>query len=210
MPSDFDAKAATWDEDPRKAAVAAAIAKAMLAALPLGRDTVLLDYGAGTGLVSLALAPHVGSVVAADESEGMLAVLRAKIEATGAANVRPLRWSVGESARGLPRFDVVTGSMVLHHVEDVAAAAAAFHAVLKPGGLIAFADLDPDSGEFHGPAMHAFHPGFQRDALRQVFERAGFRDVAFREAHSLTKKTDAGAERSFSIFLMTGQRGDGA
>ncbi|WP_243439129.1 class I SAM-dependent methyltransferase [Fundidesulfovibrio soli] len=206
MPSDFDAKAATWDEDPRKAAVAAAIAQAMVQALPLDRTLTLLDYGAGTGLVSLALAPLVGGVTAADESEGMLSVLRAKIAATGAANVRPLRWSVGQPPAGLPAFDVITGSMVLHHVADVPAAARAFHALLKPGGRIALADLDPDGGEFHGSAMHAHHPGFEREALKAVFEQAGFSSVAFREAHRMTKKTDSGAEREFTIFLMTGER----
>jgi 2-polyprenyl-3-methyl-5-hydroxy-6-metoxy-1,4-benzoquinol methylase len=207
MIASFNAKAKTWDEDPRKVAVAGAIAKAMLGSLTLTPQTTLLDYGAGTGLVSLALAPHVGMLIAADESEGMLDVLRSKLAATGVANVLPWQWNVDlATPDDLPVIDVITGSMVLHHVKDVPAAAAVFHAMLRPGGAVAFADLDLDDGEFHGADMHAHHPGFDRNWLRKVFERAGFGSVAFSEAHQVAKKTDSGQERTFTIFLMTAIR----
>ena len=49
---------------------------------PTGADARVLELGAGTGLLGLALS-HVGAVVLADASDGMLAVAEAKI-ATGA------------------------------------------------------------------------------------------------------------------------------
>jgi len=207
MTGAFDAKAKTWDEDPRKVAVAAAISEAMLKALTLTPQTTLLDFGAGTGLVSLALAPHVGMLIAADESEGMLDVLRSKLADSGRRNVQPRQWNaIPARPDELPLVDVVTCSMVLHHLKDVPAAAAAFHAMLRPGGTLALADLDLDGGEFHGADMHAFHPGFDRERLRRVFERAGFDAMEFHEAHQVAKKTDSGQERTFTIFLMTAIR----
>jgi len=201
-----NAVAHTWDEDPRRVAVAAAIAAKMLGALHLTQQTTLLDYGAGTGLVSLALAPHVGRLIAVDEADAMLDILRAKLADADPGNLEVRHWSAGQDSSGFPTLDVITGSMVLHHVEDISAAAAVFHGLLRPGGVVAFADLDLDDGRFHGKEMHTFHPGFDRKWLRAVFEQAGFTSATFQEAHQVTKKFDGGGERTFSIFLMTAVR----
>lgn len=206
MTTPFNAVAQTWDEDPRRVAVAAAIVAKMLGALRLTPQTTLLDYGAGTGLVSLALAPHVGRLISVDEADGMLDILRAKLVGADPGNVEVRHWSAGQDSSGLPEFDVITGSMVLHHVEDIPAAAAAFHGLLRPGGVVAFADLDLDDGRFHGKEMHTFHPGFDRNWLRAVFEQAGFTSVTFQEAHQVTKKFSDGGERTFPIFLLTAVR----
>jgi len=206
MTTPFNAVAQTWDEDPRRVAVAAAIVAKMLGALRLTPQTTLLDYGAGTGLVSLALAPHVGRLLAVDEADGMLDILRAKLASGAHGNVEVRHWSAGQDSSGLPEFDVITGSMVLHHVEDIPAAAAVFHGLLRPGGVVAFADLDLDDGRFHGKEMHTFHPGFDRDWLRTVFEQAGFTSIAFQDAHQVTKKFADGGERTFPIFLLTAVR----
>jgi len=209
MTAHFNAVAHTWDEDPRRGAVAAAIVAKMLGALRLTPQTTLLDYGAGTGLVSLALAPHVGRLIAVDEAGGMLDILRAKLADADPGNVEIMHWSAGQDSSGLPEFDVITGSMVLHHVEDIPAAAAVFHGLLRPGGVVAFADLDLDDGRFHGKEMHTFHPGFDRNWLREVFEKAGFTSATFQEAHQVAKKLEDGKERAFPIFLMTAVRSSG-
>ncbi|MBF0529116.1 MAG: class I SAM-dependent methyltransferase, partial [Deltaproteobacteria bacterium] len=118
MTLSFNAIAQTFDEDPRRVTMAAAIARIMLTTLPLTSQTSLLDYGAGTGLVSLALAPYVGTLIAADESEGMLEVLRAKLATSNFANIQIRPWNVNQDAADLPVVDVIAGSMVLHHMED--------------------------------------------------------------------------------------------
>lgn len=205
-PSQFDAKAHSWDEDPRKVLVATTIARAMLAALELTLEDVVLDYGAGTGLVSLELAAAAGRVLAAEPSEGMHAALCAKVASRKAGNVLPLRWSA-ESRTPLPeRPTVITGSMVLHHVEDVPRTARVFADLLHSEGRIAFADLDLDGGAFHGPDQQAFHPGFDRDGLRRVFEEAGFTALAFNEVMAVRKPKADGVEGVFPIFLMTGRK----
>lgn len=136
MSASFNAVAHTWDEDPRRVAVAAAIGAKMLGALNLTQQTTLLDYGAGTGLVSLALAPHVGRLIAVDEADAMLDILRAKLADAAPGNVEVRHWSAGQDSSGFPPLDVITGSMVLHHVEDIPAAAAVFHGLLRPGGVL--------------------------------------------------------------------------
>src|SRR5690625_7964520 len=76
----FDLKAATWDQDPDKIAQAQHVARTIAARVPLGRWMRLLEYGAGTGLVSQELAGRVGTLTLADNSSGMREVITAKIQ----------------------------------------------------------------------------------------------------------------------------------
>src|SRR5690606_18584865 len=76
---DFDEKAATWDADPAKVERARVVAEAVRATVPLDRSTRLLEYGAGTGLVTQALRDAVGPVTLADTSAGMRDVMQAKV-----------------------------------------------------------------------------------------------------------------------------------
>lgn len=177
----FDLHARTWDDNPARTALARAVSAAMLRELGIGARDTVLDYGAGTGLVSLGLAAEAGRVVCADTSDGMLEVLRAKIAALESGRLVPVRWSAGEPwPEALPRPGVVTASMVLHHVQDVDEALAAFHALLPAGGRLAVADLDEEDGSFHGQDMHFWHKGFQREALAARVREAGFGGVHVR------------------------------
>jgi 2-polyprenyl-3-methyl-5-hydroxy-6-metoxy-1,4-benzoquinol methylase len=66
----FDEKAAEWDANPARVALARAVVDSIRAAVPLRPDVRVLDFGAGTGLVSLGLLPFVGEVTAMDASDG--------------------------------------------------------------------------------------------------------------------------------------------
>ncbi len=85
---DFDARAATWDDDPTKVARARAIADAMLREVPFDRSIVALEYGAGTGLLGFMLRDRIADLTLADVSDGMLEVAARKIAATGDPHVR--------------------------------------------------------------------------------------------------------------------------
>ena len=77
----FDEQAKTWDEDPRRVVMGAAIARAV--SPKLNDRPRLLDYGCGTGLCSLPLAGRCASVLGVDSSAEMLAQLEAKAHAAG-------------------------------------------------------------------------------------------------------------------------------
>ena len=78
MKRDFDAAALTWDADEARVRMSTAIADAMLARLHCTGEETVLDYGTGTGIIALRLAPRVRRVIAADSSRGMLDVLERK------------------------------------------------------------------------------------------------------------------------------------
>ena len=80
--TDFDARAATWDDDPSKVERARAIADAIVAqCFALATSMRALEYGCGTGLLSFMLRPRLGDITLADVSEGMLDVAAHKIVA---------------------------------------------------------------------------------------------------------------------------------
>jgi len=165
-------------------------------------DTVL-DYGAGTGLVSLALRQQVSRVLAADSSHGMLDVLNGKIKAGGIANIQPIFLDLDEPTTTPPMVDAIVSSMTLHHVRDIPRLARIFFSMLGPGGRIALADLSTEVGDFHADNTSVYHFGFAADWLRSTFSTAGFVDARTTLAHSVRKQVTSGETKDFPILLLT-------
>jgi ubiquinone/menaquinone biosynthesis C-methylase UbiE len=204
MTTDFDRRAAAWDNDPVKAARAHAVAEAIRREVPFRPGMRALEYGCGTGLLGFALAPFPGELTLADASDGMLDVLRGKIAATGARNMTAVKLDLLADALPEARFDLVCLLMVLHHIPDTDAILRAFHAVLAPGGRLCIGDLDSEGGTFHGPGFDG-HNGFDRDALAAKASAAGFTNVRFATAYENPRKV-GGATRLFPVFLMVANR----
>lgn len=199
----FDQAAKGWDQDLQRVRMAEGIADAMVRHVRLHADQVLLDYGAGTGLIALKLLPYVGKVVAVDNSQGMLKALEEKMAVQKIGNVELFQGSVEDTGTRLPAADVIVSSMVLHHVRDTAAAARSFWAALRPDGQIAIADLDEEDGTFHSDPHAARHYGFNRQAFQNIFTGAGFEDIRFHDAYVRVRPLENGKEKTFTIFLMT-------
>jgi ubiquinone/menaquinone biosynthesis C-methylase UbiE len=96
---DFDKDAARWDEHPTRVRLGQDVASAIAHAVPLGPTMDVLDFGCGTGIVTLQLAASVASVTGVDSSQGMLEVLNAKIDRQGRKNVTTRRLHPGEAPR---------------------------------------------------------------------------------------------------------------
>lgn len=201
---DFDKEAAGWDDHPTRVKLAQDVANAIARAVPLGPTMDVLDFGCGTGIGTLQLAPSVGSITGVDSSAGMLEVLNAKIDRQGHTNVTTRRLDAGDDLSGA--YDLIVSSMTFHHIADVDAQLTQFFRSLKAPGWLCVADLDPEQGEFHDDNTGVFHFGFERDALRRAFVRAGFADVQEVTAAEVVKPTRSGELRTFSIFLVTGRK----
>jgi ubiquinone/menaquinone biosynthesis C-methylase UbiE len=202
--ADFDARAASWDEDPSKVERAKAVAEAITRQVPLTPAMRALEYGAGTGLLSFLLRPRLGDITLADVSDGMLAVARDKIRSANDTRMHALRLDLVADPPPPERFDIVYSLMTLHHVPDTNAILRRFAEVLVPGGVLCIADLDAEDGSFHGAGFDGHH-GFHRDALREAAQAAGFDDVRFTTAYEV-RKPAGGAIKTFPVFLMVAQR----
>lgn len=185
-PAFFDEHAATWDDDPAKVARAEAVAEAIVAAVPLGPDTRLLEYGAGTGLVTQALRAHVGPVTLADSSAGMRAAMQAKVDAGTLVDARVWALDLATEAPPDEHFDVIVTVMALHHITDLPPVLASFAALLAPEGRLCIVDLDHEDGSFHGEGF-AGHHGFRRPELADQLQGAGFGEVAFSDCFEMLR-----------------------
>jgi 2-polyprenyl-3-methyl-5-hydroxy-6-metoxy-1,4-benzoquinol methylase len=208
MKRDFDAAAKTWDQNEARRRMSHAIGDAMVSALSLSGTETILDYGAGTGLVTMRLQPLAREIIAADSSRGMLEMLEQKVAASGTANVRTTILDLEHEAPSKAGIhpDVIVSAMTMHHIADTSRFAAALFELLSPGGGIAIADLDTESGEFHADRTGVEHFGFDRDALVRIFSEAGFQSVQVQTACETTRPNAAGVETGYSIFLLTGRK----
>ena len=203
----FDARASAWDASPHRRKLARDIATAMTAA-GIFRQPVAtaLDFGCGTGLLTLELAERAGQVTGLDTSAGMLAELSAKIERAGLGNVGVL---LADLAAGDPlpdRYDLIASAMALHHVSDPAAVLKRLFAALVPGGHLALADLEAEDGTFHEDKAGVYHQGFDRIDLADMLAGLGFTGIDAATAATIEKPGKGGAPRAFPVFLMTARK----
>ena len=106
----------------------------LVAAEVSGLDRVL-EVAAGTGLVTRTLSSEVGSVVATDYAEAMVARLRERVRDDGLPNVEVRQLDLLD-LDGSDRFDAVVAANVLHLLPDLDAALAALVRALQPGGRL--------------------------------------------------------------------------
>jgi ubiquinone/menaquinone biosynthesis C-methylase UbiE len=203
---DFDKEAATWDEEPRRVKLSHDVADTLMRTIKLTPVMDALDYGCGTGLVTLRLQPHVRTITGADSSKGMIKVLQDKVKKQGLKNVRAqlVDFELGERVTG--KFHLIVSSMTLHHVCDAAVLFGEFHALLQPGGHLCIADLDTEDGSFHGDNTGVLHFGFDRAGLKELLGKSGFKDVRDATAATMVKPVEGRGEREFTVFLITGRR----
>jgi ubiquinone/menaquinone biosynthesis C-methylase UbiE len=141
-PYDWDRRVDAWEQVVGTNAFARLRDRICELAEPAADDRVV-DLGAGTGLLTLALAPSVTEVVAIDLSPRMLDRLSAYADADGVHNVVP----IVADLRRLPLADASATLMVsnyaFHHLDDAAKELALAEArrVLEPGGRLVVGDM---------------------------------------------------------------------
>ena len=134
----------------------------------------VLDIGSGAGDVSLILAELVGpegKVIGVDGNEKILETARVRVKEAGFANVEFL----AGDARMLELagdFDALVGRLVLMYMADPAAALKHLIQRLRPGGIVAFEEVDftlyRSSSRPDTPLMNKLV-----EWLLAVFERSG-------------------------------------
>jgi ubiquinone/menaquinone biosynthesis C-methylase UbiE len=202
----FDRKAAGWDKKKMRRELAAAVSQA-IAQLPLNTNMIGLDFGCGTGLVSLPLAGQIGKIYALDSSTGMLEVLQEKLNEQNITTIETVCAEI-ENAELPASFDIIFTSMALHHITAIEPVLQRFSELLKPGGIVAIADLDAEDGSFHKPGSEEKHHGFDRATLQEDLLRLGFSDIAFSTVFTITKTTKDGSVKDFTVFLATAKKSE--
>lgn len=175
----------------------AALTDKVFPLLGLDKNQQWLDFGAGTGALSVPLAEHVGRVTALDTSGAMLAKLIEKNVANITTLEQDIFCGLSETYAG------VISSMALHHVPDIAQLLKCMHQSLKAKGQLALVDLYREDGSFYGDnsGKGVMHFGFDLQRLLVQAAEAGFKNLSYREIFMLEHKNG----RRYPLFLLLGQ-----
>jgi SAM-dependent methyltransferase len=132
----------------RQASLLEAITERLLREAGIEAGMRVLDVGSGVGDVAFLAAELVGrhgSVVGIDIDGDALGAARQRAELLGLRNVSFVEADVRSAALD-GAFDAAIGRLVLAYVDDPAAALRAIAERVRPGGVLAFQELDLDPG----------------------------------------------------------------
>ena len=148
MKHDFNHKAETFDS-PKNIFLANLVCQAVEKQIDLLSDKEILDFGGGTGLLTLPLAKQAQSLTLVDISEKMLEQARLKAEQQDIKNIQFLEQDLLEKPLE-KEFDLIIVCRVLHHMPDVDVALSLFHQYLREDGKLLIADFTKTEANHHG------------------------------------------------------------
>ena len=166
MKHDFNHKAETFDS-PKNIFLANLVCQAVEKQINLLSDKEILDFGGGTGLLTLPLSKQAKSVTLVDISEKMLEQARLKAEQQDIKNIQFLEQDLLKNPLE-QEFDLIVVCRVLHHMPDLDATLAMFHRHLREKGQVLIADFvktDPN------------HHGFELAELETKIAQFGFSSI---------------------------------
>jgi ubiquinone/menaquinone biosynthesis C-methylase UbiE len=163
------------------------------------------EYGCGTGLISFNLMPYLKSFTLADSSDGMLEILRNKIQENNITSMEVLKTDLIVDQIPEKKFDILFTALTLHHIADVETILSRFYTMLKKSAFLCIADLDKEDGSFHGPEFKG-HLGFDRDEMKKLFESAGFENIKVKTCYEIKHVNEQNKNVSYPVFLMTGEK----
>jgi putative AdoMet-dependent methyltransferase len=141
-------------------------------------DTVI-DFGAGTGVFSLAVADYCDRVVAIDISETMLDVFREKVEERGVQNVEIVHDGFVRYEHEGDPASFVFSKNALHHLPDFwkVEALKTVGDTLEPGGIFRLRDL-----------VYSFAPQDSHKAVESWLDRMAATDFTEEELRNHFRK----------------------
>ena len=192
----FEQMAKRYDTEERME-LAKIIVKEVRPELRNSKSKSLIDYGSGTGLISLELADVVNSILLVDSSEQMLEVAKAKISHKGITNSKVLYSDFTQETPEL-KADIVLMSLVLLHIPDTKKILQELFNILNNGGKLIIIDFDKNDKINH-PKVHN---GFSHEELKKRLSEVGFKSIeikTFYHGNGIFMNQDASMFISSSI-----------
>ena len=181
MADAFDPQHAGRLEDPAR--LAALPQAAVVSLLRLEGDETVIDYGAGTGVYTVAVAEAVpnGRVIAVEALARLAEMLRAKLTPKLADRLE----LVETDANSVPAPDEMADRIVmvdvLHHLYDQPEALSEVNRLLRPGGLFVVVDWGDRERPVGPPLEHVLGLA----AVREVIASMGLEELEAHEPGSL-------------------------
>ncbi len=201
----FSKVARQWD-NMRKSFFSDSVRERVYSVAGIKAGDVVADIGAGTGFLTEGLINKGVLVIAVDQSEKMLEMMKDKFSGYDFIDYR-----VGEGDM-LPidneSVDCAFANMYLHHVIIPENAIREIYRILKPGGKLIITDLDEHNFEFLRREQNDHWMGFRREDIKRWFDESGFRNTVIDCAgERCCSDSSSGNERAeISIFIAYGEK----
>ncbi|MDX8044370.1 class I SAM-dependent methyltransferase [Gracilibacillus sp. S3-1-1] len=192
----FEKLAKRYDTEER-IELAKIIVREVRSELQNSQEKSLLDYGSGTGLISLELTDLVDSILLVDSSNEMLEVAKTKIDQRRITNTKVFCSDFTQESPEC-KADIIVMSLVLLHIPDTKKILQELFNVLNNGGKLIIIDFDKND-EINHPKVHN---GFSHEELKKRLYEAGFKSneiKTFYHGHRIFMNQDASMFISSSV-----------
>ena len=181
--------AAQWDDNPIRRELTKAVWGFVQSCVDIQDDMKVVDFGCGTGLLSVLLAQKCQTVYSLDSSVGMLGRLCEKIDVNKIRNIRTVHHDISKDEPLNIKADVVVSSMALHHIKDTGGVITALSNYLCDGGSVVLTDLYSEDGSFHKD-VETFHNGFEPEEIEKKLQSNGLKIKANKMVYEIRKNDD--------------------
>lgn len=163
-------------------------AEAMLALLD--PEWVIADIGCGTGNAAEQLSPYVRKVIAIDREPAMLESARKRLKvAVAAGNIEFRQGDLDRLPLKDGEVDAALVVLVLHHLEDPAAAIAEIARGVKRGGTMLIVDMVSHERASYRHTMGHVHLGFDDKHVKAWARQAGLKFLRYQRLRPDTQSS---------------------
>ena len=198
--NEFDDKANDWDKNNTHIERAREIANQLLETIPFRPGMKVMEFGAGTALLSFMLQDLFSSVTLIDNSGEMIRICNEKIAQSKLKHIEAIQIDL-ETEPFEEKFDFIYSQMAFHHVTDAEKMIHKLHQLLNEKGILAVADLYTEDGTFHDAGFTGYK-GFDPEWLSNIMQQAGFRHVTYNTCFVQKKDNPGGPPKEYPVFLM--------
>lgn len=201
----FDKKAKDWDDN-RRIQRSKVIAEKIIDYVNLQETFSGLEFGCGTGLISLNLYDKLGKITCIDTSSGMIKQLEDKVAEHNLDKITVTQLNINDDHDLKSEYDIIYSSMSLHHVTSLEETLQNFYDLLQDGGQLCIVDLDKEDGSFHSQESNFLgYNGFEQKELSQLLEQVGFNNV-ISETFYNDERSIGNRNIEYSLFIMKAQK----
>lgn len=126
----------------------------LISQMPIEKNHILLDIGAGSGFFTIPMAESTtNKVYAMDPDFRMLKVIEEKAKEKGITNIELIQDYLENLTIKNDSIDFAMASLILHEVSSLSNALSKIYKVLKPGGHLLCLEYEKDDLVVEGPPM---------------------------------------------------------
>jgi len=202
--NEFDEKAATWDDDPKKVERALKIAKTLQRYFKGKSFKKGLEYGSGTGLLGFQLADMIKEITLMDQSSEMIKIAKKK-QSPSFKKITALQYDLLTDPLPNEKYDFIVTLLTMHHIEDTETILRKFNTLLNDGGILAIIDLEKEDGSFHDYDFDG-HLGFEKKKLETQLKEAGLKPSDYFTIYTIRKESRQTDSKEYPLFISIAEK----